>query len=248
MEIILTEDVYELGKRGDIVKVAAGYGRNFLLPNKLAVMATVGNRKVVGQQRLTIAKKQATHLEEAELVARELEKLHLLVSHKAGESGVLFGSVTAKDVVRLLKGTGIQIDRRKVMIESPIKSIGNYEIKIRPHSDVHAVLLLSVLIEGDAPVFRSKHKDAESDRIVADLNAKVREIGLSSEGRIVTESVAPPVEENEEAADSEEVSAASDAPAEAEIPSEDVGETADSGSESATEQDEPRTAADPTLS
>ncbi len=197
MQVILTEDVFELGKRGQVVKVANGYGRNYLIPKHLAIPATPGNMKTIEGQRMALAKKEAHYREEADLLAGELSQLHLLVSRKAGERGVLFGSVTAKDVVELLRTQGIQIDRRKVLVDHPIKSIGNYEIVVRPHSEVEAKVLTSVMIEGDSPVFQVKRKDPESDQIVADLNAKVREIGLPGEGRVITESVAPEPEELE---------------------------------------------------
>jgi len=170
MEIILIDDVFELGKRGDIVRVANGYGRNYLIPKNLAVPATPGNRKMVDQQRLAMAKKEAKYQEEAELLAQELNQLHLIISRKSGETGTLFGSVTSKDMTDLLKRGGIRLDRRKLLLSQPIKTIGNYRIEIRLHSEVTAKLLISIPIEGEQPI-------SESDKVVAELEAKIKEMG-----------------------------------------------------------------------
>ena len=183
MEIILIDDVFELGKRGDVVRVANGYGRNYLIPKKLAVPATPGNRKMVDQQRLAMAKKESKYQEEAELLAQELNQLHLIISRKSGDTGTLFGSVTSKDITDLLQHTGIRLDRRKLLLSQPIKSIGNYRIEIRPHSEVTAELLLSVPIEGEQPISEVKKKDEESDKIVADLEAKLKEMGQLTRGQ-----------------------------------------------------------------
>ncbi|RPJ85957.1 MAG: 50S ribosomal protein L9 [Acidobacteria bacterium] len=178
MQVILTDDVFQLGKRGEVVKVADGYGRNYLIPRKLAIPVTPGNLRMIEQQRLAMAKKEAKFKEEAQLLAGELNKIHLIVSRKAGDTGALFGSVTSKDLADLLATQGIQIDRRKILMEQPAKSIGNYSIEIRPHSEVQAIITVSVLPEGDEPIARAKKRDAESDRIVTDLDAKVKEIAL----------------------------------------------------------------------
>lgn len=180
MEVILIDDVFEVGRRGQIVRVADGYGRNYLIPKRLAIPATPGNRKMIEQQRLSMAKKEAKYTEEAELLAQELNQLHVLISRKSGDAGTLFGSVTSKDVADLLEGSEIRIDRRKILLQQPIKSIGNHRIEVRLHSEVAAELLLSVLLEGDEPVARIKKKDEESDRIVAELEARIKEMGRSA--------------------------------------------------------------------
>ena len=187
MEVILIDDVFELGRRGQIVRVADGYGRNYLIPKRLAIPATPGNRKIIEQQRLSIAKKEAKYTEEAELLAQELGQTHVLISRKSGDAGTLFGSVTSKDIVNLLKTSEIQIDRRKIMLQQPIKSIGNYRISIRLHSDVTAELLVSILLEGDQPVARIKKKDEESDQIVSELDARVQEISRLARTETVEE-------------------------------------------------------------
>jgi len=176
MQVILTDDVFQLGKRGEVVKVADGYGRNYLIPRRLAIPVTPGNLKMIEQQRIAMAKKEAKFKEEAQLLAGELNQMHLIVSRKAGDTGALFGSVTSKDLADLLGTQGIHIDRRKILMEQPVKAIGNYSIEIRPHSEVQAVVTVSVLPEGEEAIARAKKRDAESDRIVADLDAKVKEI------------------------------------------------------------------------
>ncbi len=192
MEIILIDDVFELGKRGKVVRVADGYGRNYLIPKNLAIPATPGNRKMIEQQRLAMAKKETKYQEEAELLTQELNQLHLMLSRKSGETGTLFGSVTSKDIADLLKTAGIQLDRRKIVLNQPIKSIGNYRIEVRPHSEVTAKLLLSILVEGDEPVSKIKKKDEESDAIVAELEARLKEMKQS----MATESVISPEPED----------------------------------------------------
>ena len=205
MEVILIDDVFELGRRGQIVRVADGYGRNYLIPKRLAIPATPGNLKIIEQQRLSIAKKEAKYTEEAELLAQELGQTHVLISRKSGDAGTLFGSVTSKDIMNLLKTSEIQIDRRKIMLQQPIKSIGNYRISIRLHSDVTAELLVSILLEGDQPVARVKKKDEESDQIVSELDARVQEI------RRLARTEETPAEEATEAV---EEATAEEAPAE----------------------------------
>ncbi len=192
MEVILIDDVFELGKRGTMVRVADGYGRNYLIPKNLAIPATPGNQKMIEQQRLAMAKKESKYQEEAELLTQELNQLHLMISRKSGETGTLFGSVTSKDIADLLKTTGIQLDRRKIILNQPIKSIGNYTIEVRPLSEVTAELLLSVLLEGDKPVAKIKKKDEETDEIVAELEAKLKEMKQS----MGTESVISPESED----------------------------------------------------
>ena len=196
MEVILIDDVFELGKRGEVVNVANGYGRNYLIPKKLAIPSTPGNLKMIEQQRLSMAKREAKDQEEAELLAQELNQLHLIVSRKSGDAGVLFGSVTTKDIAHLLAGDGIQMDRRKVLLDQPVKNIGNYRIQVRPHSAVSAELLLSVLIEGDESVARVKKKDEESEAIIAELEASLQEMEQAESAPDVESTEPPEVDES----------------------------------------------------
>jgi len=175
MEIILSEDVYGLGRRGDIVTVADGYGRNYLLPRKLAVKATPGNIKEIEQKKILLAKQEAKYVEEAEILAQELAQRHILISRKSGDAGVLFGSVTTKDITDILAANGINLDRRKLILKTPIKSIGNYEIEARPHSEVEAKFMVSVMPELDTPVAKVIPRGEESDAIIAELEAKLQE-------------------------------------------------------------------------
>ena len=176
MELILVGDVEHLGRRGDVVRVANGYGRNYLLPKGLALLSTPANLKLVEAQRLAQARREARHKADAELLAEELTRRHVVVSRRAGESGVLFGSVTSRDVSDLLSANGFEVDRRKIRLEHPIKNIGNYRLDIRCHAEVTAQLLVSIVPEEDAPVQRLKRQDDESNRLVAELEFLVDEV------------------------------------------------------------------------
>ena len=123
MEVILIDDVFELGKRGTVVRVADGYGRNYLIPKSLAIPATPGNRKMIEQQRLAMAKKESKYQEEAELLTQELNQLHLMLSRKAGETGTLFGSVTSKDIAKLLKTTAYSWIVERLFSTNPSKTL-----------------------------------------------------------------------------------------------------------------------------
>ena len=176
MELLLIDDVFHLGRRGDLVQVANGYGRNYLLPKRLAVVATPGNLKMIEQQKLAQVKKEAKNQEEAGILAGELNQLHLILSRKVGDTGALFGSVTTKDLSDLMHANGVEFDRRKILLEQPIKGIGNYNIELRPHPEVEAQMLVSVIPEETGPVERLKKRDEESDAIVAELEAKLAEV------------------------------------------------------------------------
>jgi len=176
MKVILVDDVYGLGRRGKVRNVADGYARNYLIPKRLAILATPGNLKIVEEQRIALAKKEAKHVEEAELLAQELGQLHVIVSRKAGDTGVLFGSVTPKDLEEVLAANGIVLDRRRILLKHPVKNIGNYRVEARPHNDVEATFLLSVTPEGDETIARTMPRGEESDAVVKELEAKLSEI------------------------------------------------------------------------
>ncbi len=181
MELILIDDVFHLGRRGDLVRVASGYGRNYLLPKRLAVVATPGNLKMIEQQKLAQVKREAKNQEEAGILAEELNQLHLILSRKVGDTGALFGSVTTKDLSDLMHANGVEFDRRKILLEQPIKSIGNYDIELRPHPEVEAKILVSVVPEEAGPIERLRKRDEESDQIVAELEAKLAEVHQSQD-------------------------------------------------------------------
>ena len=150
MEVILREDIETLGARGQVVKVAAGYARNFLLPKRLAVPANAGNKKIVEHERQAALKRDAKEKGAAEELAKLLAAVTLNTTQKAGEQDVLFGSVTAKDINELLEKAGYTIDRRKILLEAPIKTLGEHKIAIRLFKDVIAQVTLQVKREEES--------------------------------------------------------------------------------------------------
>lgn len=147
MELILREDVKSLGRAGELVRVKPGYARNFLLPRGLAYEATEGNKKrIAGETRARTAR-LASERAEAEALAGRLGALTLTLRGKAGEEGKLFGSVTAQDIAAALEGAGHTVDRRRIELEHPIKTLGAHTVAIRVHPDVHAEVRLTVVPE-----------------------------------------------------------------------------------------------------
>jgi large subunit ribosomal protein L9 len=147
MEVILREDVEKLGNRGEVVKVAPGYARNFLLPKKLAVAATDANRKIVEQERQAHLRKEVKLKSEAEDLSKLLGGVSVTIAQKAGENDQLFGSVTAKDVADALAQKNFIIDRRKIHLDEPIKQLGEYKVPVRLHKDVTAEVTVVVVKE-----------------------------------------------------------------------------------------------------
>jgi large subunit ribosomal protein L9 len=145
MQVILREDVEKLGNRGAIVKVADGYARNFLLPRKLAVPATESNKKIVEQEREAYLRREAKVKGDAEDLAKLLAGITLTFKHRVGENDQLFGSVTAKDIAEALDKQKFTIDRRKVILEEPIKTLGEHKVTLRLHREVSTEI--SVLVE-----------------------------------------------------------------------------------------------------
>ncbi len=152
MEVILKEDVANLGNRGDVVKVAEGYGRNFLLPRKLALQATAANKAVIDQMKNAAARRSATEKAQAELVLAKLEPVVLSFTRKSGEAGHLFGSVTSSDIAAELATRGFELDRRKIQLNEPLKSVGDFTVSIKLHREVTAHLKVKVLGEASADV------------------------------------------------------------------------------------------------
>lgn len=136
MEVILREDVDKVGARGTLVKVADGYARNFLLPKRLAVPATDANKKIVEQEREAYLRREAKDKSESEDLAKLLTGVTLTFRHKVGENNHLFGSVTAKDIADALEAQKFQVERRKVQLEEPIRTVGEHEVAVRLHRDV----------------------------------------------------------------------------------------------------------------
>ncbi len=138
MQIILQEDVEKLGTRGQVVEVAAGYARNFLLPRKLAIPATAGNLKRLEKIRATLAKRTATERESAQKLAELLATVSVTLTRKAGENDQLFGSVTAADIAEALAAQGYNVEKRKIQLDEPIKLVGEYQVSAKLHLDVVA--------------------------------------------------------------------------------------------------------------
>ena len=147
MEVILREDIEKVGHRGEVVKVASGYARNFLLPKKLAVLATDSNKKIVEQERDAYLRREAKAKNEAEDLGRMLAAVTVTITQRAGEEGHLFGSVTAKDIADALERQNYTIDRRKIQLEDPIKNTGEYKVPVRLHREVTADLNVNVVAE-----------------------------------------------------------------------------------------------------
>ncbi len=147
MEVILREDVERLGSRGQVVKVADGYARNFLLPKRLAVAASESNKKIVEQERQAHLRREAKQKGEAEDLAKLLGGVTVTIAQKAGENDQLFGSVTSKDVADALAQQNYTIDRRKVQLDEPIKQLGEFKVPVRLHKDVTAEVTVMVVKE-----------------------------------------------------------------------------------------------------
>jgi large subunit ribosomal protein L9 len=148
MEVILKEDVAKLGSRGDVVKVAEGYGRNFLLPRKLAIEATSGNKKVIEQMRAAALRRSAKEKAQSEELAKQFEGLSVSFARRAGEQDQLFGSVTSSDIGEALEKKGFNVDRRKIQLHEPLKTLGEFTVPVKLHKDVTAHL--KVVIEKEA--------------------------------------------------------------------------------------------------
>jgi len=145
MKVILKQDVEKLGKVGDIVKVAPGYGRNYLIPRNIATEATPGNIKIVEQEKRTQAKRDFREKEAAAILAQDIVKLTAKIKRKTGEGGSLYGSVTAMDIADFLVAHKVDIDKRKIQLDEPIKSVGEYQVSIRLHREVSVPI--NVIVE-----------------------------------------------------------------------------------------------------
>ena len=148
MEVILRDHVEKLGKRGEIVKVSDGYARNYLLPRKLALPATDGNRKHVERERKIMEGREAEEKSQAEAIASRLSTVDITIARRVGDTEQLYGSVTASDIAEFLKTKGFEIDRRKLILPEPIKTIGEHDVPLKLHRDVTAPLKVKVVKEG----------------------------------------------------------------------------------------------------
>jgi large subunit ribosomal protein L9 len=147
MEVILREDIEKLGTRGQMVKVAPGYARNFLLPKRLAVAASAANKKIVEQERQAHLRKEAKLKVDAEDLSKMLTGVSVTIAQKAGENDQLFGSVTSKDVAEALAAKNYTIDRRKIVLDDPIRQLGEFKVQVKLHHEVSAEITVVVAKE-----------------------------------------------------------------------------------------------------
>ena len=147
MEVILREEIDNLGRRGDVVKVAAGYARNYLLPKRLAVAANESNKKIVEQEKQAYLRRESKEIGDANDLAKMMGSVEVTIAQKAGENDHLFGSVTAQDIVAALERAGYTIDRKKVNLAEPIKALGDYKVTVRLHREVSVEVPVHVIKE-----------------------------------------------------------------------------------------------------
>ena len=154
MEVILKEDVVNLGHRGDVVKVADGYGRNFLLPRKLAMQATEANKAVIDQMKASSVRRGVKEKSDAELLAKQFDGVNLNFTRRSGENDQLFGSVTSADIAHELEHRGFTVDRRKLQLEEPLKALGEFTVPIKLHREVTTTIKVTIakeVVEGEQP-------------------------------------------------------------------------------------------------
>jgi len=185
-QVLLREDIDNLGARGEIVRVKSGYARNYLLPRKLAVEATTNNMRQIQGERAALVKREAKERSTADAQAEQLRSLTLKFERKVGEAGVLYGSVTSMDIAHALKEQGYEIDRRRIVLREPIKRFGNYEVPVRLHREVTVELPVKVLgeggieidvsaleaeIGGEAPAAKGGREEATSSEAAPEANS-----------------------------------------------------------------------------
>jgi|SRR5882724_8580936 len=148
MEVILREHVDNVGRRGEIVKVADGYARNYLLPRKLALLATAGNKKQIERERVKFDAKELEEQKVAEAVVARLQGVEVVIARKVGETEALYGSVTSADIAEALAAKGFELDRRKLHLPEPIKKLGEFEVPLKLHREVTTKVKVRVVAEG----------------------------------------------------------------------------------------------------
>ena len=147
MEVILKEDVQKLGSRGDVVKVAEGYGRNYLLPHKLAIEASAANKAVIDQMKASSVRRGVKEKSDAELLAKQFDGVNLSFTRRSGENDQLFGSVTSVDIAHELEHRGFTIDRRKLQLDEPLKALGEFTVPIKLHREVTTTVKVTIAKE-----------------------------------------------------------------------------------------------------
>jgi large subunit ribosomal protein L9 len=147
MEVILKEDVPKLGSRGDVVKVAEGYGRNYLLPHKLAIEASAANKAVIDQMKASSVRRGVKEKSDAELLAKQFDGVNLSFTRRSGENDQLFGSVTSADIAHELEHRGFTIDRRKLQLDESLKALGEFTVPIKLHREVTTTIKVTIAKE-----------------------------------------------------------------------------------------------------
>jgi large subunit ribosomal protein L9 len=204
MKVILRQDISTLGAMGDIVNVKNGYARNYLIPRELAYVATPGAMKALEFEKKKYEKRMALEKAGAENIAQKLTEMQVSISMKSGEEGRLFGSVTGQMIADKLAESGIEIDRRSIIIDEPIKSLGIFDVKLKLHTDVHSTLKVWVISEddnSDAPMPTEETPEAEEAAPEA-VTEEVVEAEAATESvteEVVEEEAAPEEEKSEEA-------------------------------------------------
>jgi large subunit ribosomal protein L9 len=155
MEVILREHVDNLGRRGEVVKVANGYARNYLLPRKLALLVTEGNKKQIERERVKFDAKEADERKVAQGTADRMANLEIVISRKVGETEALYGSVTSADIADAIIAKGFEVDRRKIQLREPIKRTGEFDVPLKLHREVVATIKVKVVPEGGTPEGKS---------------------------------------------------------------------------------------------
>ncbi|HXU34843.1 MAG TPA: 50S ribosomal protein L9 [Blastocatellia bacterium] len=163
MDVLLCEDIDNLGQRGQVVRVRAGYGRNYLLPQKLAIKATSGNKRMIDDQRRVLAKREDSERVSAQSEAEKLQGLELRFERRVGEHGILFGSVTALDIAEALKERGLTVERRRIGLREHIKEVGDYDVTIKLHRDVSPSVKVLVRKEGAAEEAKAPEAEAAAE-------------------------------------------------------------------------------------
>ena len=171
--VLLREDIDTVGGRGEIVRVRAGYARNFLLPQGIATLATKGNVKQIEQERAALLKKAAIEKATAEAQREQMENISLEFERKAGEQGTLFGSITSMDIAEALQAKGYEIDRRKIALRQPIKETGEYTVNVKLHREVSLAVAVTVTAEGGEIVEERVEKKGRKARSKKDDEAEV---------------------------------------------------------------------------
>lgn len=177
MDVLLCEDVDNLGQRGQVVRVRAGYGRNYLLPQGLAVVATSGNKRMIEEQRRVLAKRETRERVAAQSDAERLQGVELRFERRVGDQGVLFGSVSAHDIAEALKGLGLNVERRRIGLREPIKQVGEHEVPIKLHREVAPAIKVLVVKEGG-----EEEAGAEAEAEETDAAAPIPDAETSNEG------------------------------------------------------------------